>query len=242
MPRFSEYFSLDLSQPELDFVDVSNEYDLPVYVDPYAIEIRDDIWAAEASEHIRSFFKQVLEALKDHNTARAVNLMDNLHEPQETFLGVSVGPPRGRGVGRGQAQQLIAAMRQSKAFVSGILSDLSEMALYVEGIDKDKISDLTTNIIRGLLADYTAEQCELYEIPTSRYSGPPMWDRHRKNWVSKELFLPRIDEQPVLLVPKYIVRRRLSLDSQEFYNKQITDFLVEETRRANPASQRMGNK
>lgn len=37
----------------------------------------------------------------------------------------------------------------------------------------------------------------------------------------------------MLLVPKYIVRRRLSIDSQEFYNKQITDFLVAEHMRAN---------
>ena len=233
MPRFSRYFSLGLSQHQLDFVDISNDYDTPVYVDPYAIEIRDDIWAARASEHIRNFFKQVLDALRDHNTARAVGLMSNLHEPQETFLGVSRGKPRGRGVGRGQAGQLIAAIRQSKAYVSGLLSDLSEMALYVEGIDKDKISDLTTNVIRALLVEYTQQQCELYGVPLKRYIGPPMWDLARSNWVSREVMLPYIKKDAVLLVPKYIVRRRLSIDSQEFYNKQITDFLIEENIKAN---------
>ena len=64
MPRFSEYFKLGLSQPELDFVDISNEFDTPVYVDPYAIEIQDDAWAAHASDYIRVFFKEVLEALR----------------------------------------------------------------------------------------------------------------------------------------------------------------------------------
>lgn len=233
MPKFSEYFELRLSQYELDFVDVSNEYDTPVYVDPYAIEIRDDVWSARASEHIRTFFKQVLEALKDHDTARAVSLMSNLHEPRETFLGVSSAAPKGRGVGVGQARQLIAAIRQSRAYVTGILADLSEVALYVDGIDRDKISDLTTNIIRGLLAEYTVQQCEIYGIETARYVGPPMWDMERLNWVSRELRLPRIGSDAVLLVPKYIVRRRLSLDSQEFYNKQITDFLIAETIKAN---------
>jgi hypothetical protein len=233
MPRFSEYFSLRLSQHQLDFVDISNEFDLPVYVDPYAIEIRDDIWAARASEYIRSFFKEVLDALRDHNTARAVALMSNLREPRETFLGVSKGIPKGRGVGRGQAQQLIAAIRQSRAYATGLLSDLSEMALYVEGIDKDKISDLTTNIIRSLLAEYTTQQCELHDIKMRHHIGAPMWDMRRRNWVSKELMLPYIQDDAVLLVPKYIVRRRLSLDSQEFYNKQITDLLIEENIRAN---------
>ena len=210
MPRFSEFFSLERSQAELDFVDVSNNYDTPVYVDPYAIEIRDDIWAAQASEHIRSFFKEVLDALREQNTARAVALMSHLREPKETFLGVSRGDPKGRGVGKEQAQQLIAAIRQSRAYSTGLLSDLSEMALYVDGIDKDKISDLTTNIIRGLLAEYTNQQCDIYDVPTSRYVGPPMWHTGRANWISRELMLPRIEDDPVLLVPKYIVRRRLS--------------------------------
>ena len=54
MARFSEHFQLGLSQHELDFVDVSNTFDTPVYVDPYAIEILDDVWAASASENILS--------------------------------------------------------------------------------------------------------------------------------------------------------------------------------------------
>ncbi|GIQ76212.1 hypothetical protein BraRD5C2_46560 [Bradyrhizobium sp. RD5-C2] len=159
--------------------------------------------------------------------------MSHLTEPRETFLGVSTGNPQGRGVGPRQARQLITAIARSKAYKTGLLSDLSEMALYVEGIDRDKISDLTTNIIRELLIDYTQQQCDLYDVPTTRYSGPALWDGDRKNWVAKYVQLPFIKSTPILLVPKYIVRRKLSLDSQEFYNKQITDFLVAENLRAN---------
>lgn len=233
MPRFSKHFRLGLSQHELDFVDISTGYDTPVYVDPYAIEIRDDVWAAEASEHIRTFFLEVLDALRAGDDARAENLMSHFREPSETFLGVSRGKPHGRGVGRVQSAQLIAAIKGSEAFASGLLSDLSEMSLYVEGVDRDKISDLTTNIIRHLLVDYTQQQCELYGIETDRYSGPAGWNHERKNWENKQVNLPFIGDKAVLLVPKYIVRRRLSLDSQEFYNKQITDILVTENLKAN---------
>jgi hypothetical protein len=235
MPRFSEYFQLNMSQSELDFVDVSNEYDTPVYVDPYAIEIRDDLWAARASEAIRSFFLEVLAALRSGDRFRAANLMSHLHEPRETFLGVSSGAPQGLGVGSGQANQLINAILNSSAYKSGLLTDLSEVSLYIPGIDRDKISDLTTNIIRHLLQEYTNEQCDLFAIPTTIYSGAPGWDAGRNNWVSRSARLPHIDGEPVMLVPKYIVRRSLSLNSQEFYNKQITDFLVAETLRANSA-------
>jgi hypothetical protein len=179
------------------------------------------------------FFLEVLQALRERNNTRAIFLMSHLTEPKETFLGISSWDPNGRGVGRGQALQLITAIRRSKAFESGLLSDLSEVALYVEGIDRDKISDLTTNILRELLVEYTKQQCELFDIPLKKYSGPPLWDNEVKSWVSKRVFLPYIDENPVTLVPKFVVRRKLSLDSQEFYNKQITDYLVAEHYRAN---------
>lgn len=235
MPRFSEHFKLGLTQHELDFVDVSNSFDTPVYVDPYAIEIQDDIWAAQASNNIRVFFTEVLAALKAGDMVRAVGLMSHLTEPKETFLGVSRDNPQGRGVGPQQSRQLIHAIANSKAYKSGLLSDLSEMALYVDGIDRDKVSDLTTNIIRDLLVDYTQQQCELYGIETRRYAGPPMWDNDRRNWAARAVQLPYIEKSAVLLVPKYIVRRGLTINSQEFYNKQITDFLVSENIRANSA-------
>src|SRR5947209_17035855 len=100
--------------------------------------------------------------------------------------------------------QLIRAILSSKAYKSGLLSDLSEMSLYVDGIDRDKISDLTTNIIRSLLVEYTQEQCDLYGIETQRYAGPPLWEETRREWVAQEVQLPFIRSDPVLLVPKYI--------------------------------------
>lgn len=233
MPRFSEFFSLDRAQAELDFVDVSNEYDTNVYVDPYAIEVNDDIWADETTNHIRSFFNEVLQAIRDGNLTRATTLMSHLREPKETFLGISLAEPKGRGVGAGQSQQLITAIARSRAYETGLLTDLSEMSLYVEGIDRDKISDLTTNVIRALLVEYTQQQCEIFGIETENYSGPPLWNVNKSNWISKIVQLPYINDDPILLVPKYIVRRKLSLDSQEFYNKQITDYLISEHIRAN---------
>jgi hypothetical protein len=55
----------------------------------------------------------------------------------------------------------------------------------------------------------------------------------KRDWISDYVQIPFIDKDPVLLVPKYIVRRSLSLENQEFYNKQITDFLVAENLKAN---------
>lgn len=232
MPKFSKHFKINAPQSQLDFVDVSTDYDLPVYLDPYALEIQDDVWSGQCSELIRTFFTEVLEALRQKDNTRAINIMSHLHEPPETFLGVSKGEPKGKGVGAKQARQIISSIKRSKAYQSGVLSDLSEVALFVEGVGRDKISDLTTNILRRKLVEYTQQVCDLSGIDLEDYNGPPAWDGVRKNWVNKTYRLPRINGVPIILIPKFAVRRELSLNSQEFYNKQITDFLMAEHERA----------
>jgi hypothetical protein len=225
----SRYFNLGKTQAELDFVNVDTDRDTPVFVDPYALEIKEDQWSNRCADHIWSFFTAVLEAIRSNNTVRALHLLSHLHEAQETYLGVSRGRPQGRGIGSGHAAQLLDALQQSRAVQTGLLSDLAEAELFIAGIGRDKISDLTTNIIRGPLVDYTAAQCELHSIGLySVSSAGPVWDPAREDWVQKSHELPMVARKPVILVPKYSVRRRLSLDSQEFYNHQMINFLAEE--------------
>lgn len=229
MARFSVVFGLSNSQASLDFVDIDLATDTPLYVDPYAIQIRDDEWSAKCGDAIRSFFTEVLSALRSGNDARAAHLMSQLGEPNETFLGQSVGTPSGRGVGQDKAAKFAWALRNSRAFQTGVIADISEAELFIYGVGPDMISDLTTNILRGHLAHYTQQQCDLHGIPTQTVrSLGPVWVAGRRDWVSQDLQLPVHAGKPILLVPKFSVRFGLSLDSQEFYNHHMIEFLRRE--------------
>ncbi|RWM10256.1 MAG: hypothetical protein EOR73_32780 [Mesorhizobium sp.] len=155
MPRFSTQFGLSNQQAALGFVDVELSLDTRLYLDPYAIEIRDDQWSTSCGDHIRSFFNEVLAALRADNSGRAMHLLGNLHEPNETRLGQSRGRPQGRGVGDHKAREFARALVRSRAFRSGVLSDIAEAELFIEGVGPDTISDLTTNILRGVLAAFS---------------------------------------------------------------------------------------
>ena len=229
MSKFTEVFHLEKSQAEIDFIDVDLDTDTPLYICPYAIQIRNDEWSALCGDYIRSFFNEVLDQLRDGNTARVDHLLGNLHEPNETRLGQSVGVPSGRGVGEDKATMLGGAFRNSRAFETGLLSDISEAELFIYGVGRDTISDLATNVIRGLLAEYTLEQCQLYGIATKQVRTlGPIWNIETQNWEAKTLSLPVHKLSPILLVPKFSVRHRLSLDSQEFYNFHMVEFLQQE--------------
>jgi hypothetical protein len=93
--KLSKAFGLAKTQSELDFVDVDVDRDTRLFIDPYAIEIRDDELSQLLGHHVISYFQEVLDALRAKNSYRATALTENLHEPQETFLGFSRGKPQG---------------------------------------------------------------------------------------------------------------------------------------------------
>ena len=124
---------------------------------------------------------------------------------------------------------MLNKLASSRAVASGVLSDLAEAELFVEGIGRDRISDLTTNIIRGRLIEYTQAQCALHGIPlTKDRSVGPVWDSTNERWTQGYHDLPVAHGKAVILVPKYSVRKKLSLESQEFYNHHMIEFLREE--------------
>ena len=227
--RVSAWAGLHNRQAELDFVDIDTDTDTRLFVDPYAIDIRGDAWSAECSRHLRSFFNALIAALRNNDDARATHLASHLHETNETFLGLSQGRPQGRGIGADQAEQILAALRASRAVQTGLLSELAETELFIEGIGSDKISDLTTNILRGPLLAYTREQAELWGMPiTGNVALNPIWDPYREDWVQAPRETIVINGKPVILVPKFSVRRVLSLNSQEFYNNYMITYLQQE--------------
>ena len=170
-------------QAELDFVDIELNGDTPLYVDPFALSIRKDDWSMRCTRHIVSFFQSALSAIHRDDEQLAHSILSNLAEPNETRLGKSEGQPRGRGVSGKQRLDLYEALADSEAAKTGVLSEIAEFNLFIEGIGPDKISDITTNIIRGLLIEYTQSQCLLHGIATVEFrpevSGTTLIAGHR---------------------------------------------------------------
>ena len=234
--RFSQAFSVPKQQAELDFVDVDLTRDTPLFVDPFALSIRKDDWSYGCTQHIVSFFQTAIEAIHANDHERAKRILANLSEPNETRLGLSKAKPSGRGVSGKQAFDLYEALVESEAAKTGILTEIAECDLFIPGIGTDKVSDITTNIIRGPLVEYTQRQCELHgiDLPQDVPAGK-FWDIDRLDWTAHYARLPVWRGQKILLVPKASVRFKLSLDSQEYYNHFFLEFLQAEHLRAGSA-------
>jgi hypothetical protein len=228
MPRFSQAFGVKKSQAELDFVDVRLQTDIWLFIDPFAISQRLDPWSQRSHGTLVAFFQKVVDHIRASRLTEARELLSHLQEPNETRFGLSKKRPAGAGIGPHQAQQLFDALKDSTAVKTGFLSSLEECELMIEGIGRDKISDLTTNIIKGHLVDYTQEQCKLHGIPLQTVALGACFNPDTLDWESKYVDLPVWKGKPVLLVPKVVSRLGIAYDHQKYYRHYVLNFLQSE--------------
>lgn len=223
--RVSDVFGLGVGQGGLDFVDVDVYEDVPVFIDPAAIRAQKGDWADECKKSLKSFFRELLRAIGKGDKSRIAALILPLVEPNETHLGTSEGQSKGRGLGNSAtAAALTDSLATSKAARTGLLKDLEETALFVDGIDRDIISDITTSVIRRQLVEYTQKMCKFYDIPTELQDSGPMWDTEAREWISSDVELPRGEDNKLILVPKSIVRAALTLDRGKYYRGYLRPY------------------
>jgi hypothetical protein len=224
--RVSQYFQLGRTQPTLDFVDVDIEGDTRVFVDPRALRLLHSQWADECTALVQDFFRHILELIHGGRNAHARALLSALREPNETHLGLSRGRARGRALGRDSARDVWEALSTSEAARSGLLEDLEDTILMVDGIASDIVSDIATNIIRGPLIASTQEKARYYGIPlTPGVNSGPLWNPGTHQFGSMFVDLPITNVGKLLVVPKVIVRQRMDYDVGEYYRDYLLDHL-----------------
>lgn len=226
---FSEYYNLSKEQFELDFVDVPIDGgDIPLFIDPYAISKREDEWYRQCASTIYDYFDHLLDLIRHNKQSDAMRLLSGLHESNETKLGYSP-TNHGAAIGKKQAKHLYDSLKRSRAVETGVLKDIEECSLMIPGIDRDKISDLTTNLIKRYLIEYTQEQCRLHGVAMIERPVKNVFNPERFEWENGYHELPQDKENhAIILVPKVLVRVTPVLHSKEYYQHYILNYLQDE--------------
>lgn len=234
--KLTDYYGLLKSQDELDFVDIDLKKDTPLFIDPWLIKDVKIEFCSKSAENLHSYFDEVLTCIRDGNKDRAMELLDNLHEINWTHFGYSVKGMRGKAIAKEHAGQIYYAIKNSKAFKTGALKDIEDVALLIPGIGKDKISDAVTNICMPMLVAYTNQQAKLHAIPQRVVGRWKHWDATTKKWeAGDKIELPVYNNKPILLVPKSVVNIDLAINNEDFYEKYILPY-EQHRHMGNPAS------
>lgn len=234
--RVSRYFKLGRDQTTLDFVDVPIGNDTPVFLDPSRLRTMESVWASECNSLLQHFFETLLRHLQSNNKAAGISMLSALVERNEFHLGFSSGISDGRAFGSGYAEKIWTAMEASNASKTGLLKDIEDTCLFIDGVGPDRISDAVCNIVRGPLIKYTQDMCSYYDIPLiSGVDSGPIWNPMTEKWEDELVPLPVTPFGKLLLIPKLCVRHQLVYDPAAYFTHHLLPAMQETEKRFNSA-------
>ena len=93
MPRLSKLFKLGVGQAELDFVDITTDRDTRLFLEPFAISLKEDVWSEHCQDHLVSFFDAVIQAIREKMTfelgAYSITCRSQMRPGLDTRLGAA---------------------------------------------------------------------------------------------------------------------------------------------------------
>lgn len=138
----------------------------------------------------------------------AIDTLIRASECDEVGLGGSA-KRKGKRIGRDKAVEVLELFRRISQYQSNGFRHFEEIQFFVDGISKDRISDIACNFLKSFLIDFTIDECNRLGLPRQAASIPNLYD-YRKNAFERadgiELpFNPETGE-PLILVPKRWLR------------------------------------
>ncbi|QKS13801.1 hypothetical protein HUN58_13810 [Curtobacterium sp. Csp1] len=238
MNLISHYYGI---KGPLPFVDVDLDDDNRLYVDPHVIRLMGSPlpFATNAVNCLDTFFDAVTNRIilgTRMALAEGEELLQKFSEPRETRLGMAKVGFHGHGgadkVGTDIWNALLGDVRV--LITVGVFKQIEHIPLFVEGVDNDITSDLTTRIIYGPLADFTADMIAKY--PQFRSVGEgvqtftrQVWDPATSKWDTANVELPVVNGEPLLLVPRGWARERILMRARRFWSTIVLSYAQFET-------------
>lgn len=219
------------------FMDVELDQDNRVYLDPHLIRTSTiEPYRSLALHSIDSFVDVVARAATSSSLVQREHgrqVLCAFSEPWETRLGMSAVGYRGHGGGMDVGEAIWASMTTDAQtlLIAGRLRQLEYLPLVVPGLGDDITSDMTTRIVFGALAAYTADMIAQFpELTMDRTITVerPVWDSVRKDWAVSAVTLPTPQGQALLLVPAAWVAPSITMRARRFYNTTILDVVQQE--------------
>lgn len=205
---FSEKFQVDSDLVKAyGAIDISLVCDLPLFIDPMLIfNSEKDDYKALHNQIIRYFYFLYQKA-QQGLTHKQIDAWFNFSEVPNNWLGYSLSGNKGLALGRKYADFLYQNIHFA-IDTHGISSSqhIEKAMLLYDGSGKDKISDLTVNLIKGFLCEYTETFAKKYIHPNFLRSFPvdkAYFNYDTESFISKEFTLPFVYNEKS--IPEYVL-------------------------------------
>lgn len=216
-PRLNDFYGISFAQEDVDFGIPFIDEDIPLYIDPFLL------WKSPSQQDnslhlslINSFNYIGNQFLK--NDDNSIKTIIQISECNEIGLGSSK-TKNGKRIGEKLASEILSLYKLIPQISKSGFIHFEEVQLLVNNIAEDRISDITANLIKSFLIDYTIDQCEKHNIPISKIAIEH-FDNKTFKFKTEEVFLPQNPntKQPILLVPKRWLRYSTYINYDSYFN------------------------
>lgn len=222
-PRLNDYHGIFLNQTKVDFAIPFLGEDIPLYVDPFRL------WQSPSYQdnglHVlfKSAFNSLGKMYFEGERIKAVEILKRISECNEVGLGNSKSRA-GKRIGDSLAKDVLSIYETIPAVNKYGLEHPEIIQLLVNGISKDRVSDIASNMLGSFLIDYTIQECRQYGIPTEKceieYLDVKSMSMKKE---SCELPVNPNTKQVLWLVPKRWLRKSMWLNDDDFLNHYLVN-------------------
>lgn len=231
--RFSQKFKIKRTGDD-DWFDPYLRLDTLLFIDPFLLyKLADDEFAGSHDSIIEFFntaFEYVAKSGGDRSKTSWKRAVGMLHFPEMDglCLGYSRGSTRGAGSSTGFARIIAEALWE--AIEAGLekIEHFEEVGILRKGIGPDRISDMTANLLRPRLIEYTQNVCARHGVPTDSFNFEHgEFDSEFNRWMPlRAVELPRnpYNNRPIVLVPQNYLRRLPTINADDFWDWSYDNF------------------
>jgi hypothetical protein len=206
-PRFTEYSGVFVPQAQLDFAIPFLDEDIPLYVDPFLMWRSPGLQDKGLHQVILGGFNNLGALSRAGKQDQAVRQLIAASECHEVGLGTSASK-KGTRIGQAKAEEVLSLFNRIPYYRDHGFRHFEEIQLFVDGIGRDRISDIACNFIKSFLIDYTAQECRALGIERKEVVVPSVYNPSSLSFedVQAEVPVHPSTGLPVLLVPKRWLR------------------------------------
>lgn len=220
-PRLTDHYGVMLPQAELDFAIPRFDEDIPLYVDPFLLWRSPSQQDQALHTSLINAFNYLGRLVANSKEHQATAILIAASECDEVGLGSSA-TRHGKRIGESKAQEIVALFKRVPQYAMSGFRHFEEIQFFVDGISKDRISDITCSFLKSFLIDFTIEQCLQLGIPTRPSEVKNVYNyRHNRFEVQNNVSLPvnPVDGKPLIFVPKRWLRFVPWLNYDDYFEK-----------------------
>ena len=220
-PRLTDYHDIMLPQAEFDFAIPFFDEDIPLYVDPFLL------WRSPSQQDnalhtsLINAFNHLGHLAANGREQQAIETLIVASEYDEVGLGSSA-TRKGKRIGEDKAREIISLFEHIPQYRKSGFRHFEEIQFFVEGIFKDRISDISCNFLKSFLVDFTIQQCEKLGIPRQDVVLEHVYNCKKNVFETEngvELPVAPTDGRPLIFVPKRWLRFVPWINYDDYFEK-----------------------